>query len=146
LVAVTNKHLAVVSFIMEKMKIGLRQALCLEPVDDEENFMNDVNEDYQVYAVLVACFNKDEPMLRYLWESKGDYLWTDRHFEPVMRYLIESGWCDGIRILMRSQVTHNIVKTLSSDERSYFVDNIIGDPKNIVDQEVVVTLKDELCL
>jgi hypothetical protein len=71
-------------------------------------------------------------MLRYLWEAFGSYLWTDRHFEPVMRYLIESGWSDGIKIMMRSKVTHSMIKTLSSDERSFFVDNIIGDLSNIV--------------
>ena len=53
-------------------------------------------------------------MLRYLWETFGTYIWTDRHFECVMRYLIESEWCDGIRIVMRSQTTHAIVKTLGS--------------------------------
>lgn len=90
---------------MEKMKIGLRQALCLEPVDGEETFM-DINEDYQAYSVLCACSNKDEPMLRYLWQTFGTYLWTDRHFEPVMRYLVEAEWVDGIKLIMRSKTTH----------------------------------------
>lgn len=71
-------------------------------------------------------------MLRYLWKTFGSYLWTDRHFESVMRYLIESEWGDGIRIIMRSRsVTHQIVKTLGSQERSFFVDNVIGDLEGI---------------
>ena len=59
-----------------------------------------------MYSVLCACANRDEQMVRYLWETFGQYLWTDRHFEPVMRYLIESEWADGIRLLMRSKTTH----------------------------------------
>mmetsp|Transcript_18665 Transcript_18665/g.17781 ORF Transcript_18665/g.17781 Transcript_18665/m.17781 type:complete len:113 (-) Transcript_18665:376-714(-) len=96
LVAVQNKHLNLVTFIMEQMRIGHRMALCLEPMAGEENFMDDVHEDYQVYSVLCACANRDEPMIKYLWEHFGAYLWTDRHFEPVMRYLIEAEWVEGI--------------------------------------------------
>lgn len=44
-------------------------------------------------------------MLRYLWDTHGTYLWTERHFEPVIRYLIESEWLDGIRIMFRSELT-----------------------------------------
>jgi hypothetical protein len=66
-------------------------------------------------------------MLRYLWEGHGSYLWTERHFEPVMRQLIESGWTEGIRSMLRSDVTHNMVRALSSDERGFFVENMIGD-------------------
>lgn len=75
---------------MEKMKIGLRQSLCLHPTDNEENFMTDVNEEWQAYSLLCACSNRNEPILRYLWETFGTYIWTDRHFEPVVRFLIES--------------------------------------------------------
>ncbi len=80
-------------------------------------------------------------MVRYLWETFGQYLWTDRHFEPVMRYLIESEWSDGIRLLMRSKTTHQIIKSLSSDERSFFIDNIIGDIFSIKSQEIINVLK-----
>lgn len=63
-----------------------------------------------------------------------------------MRYLIESEWCDGIRIMMRSKTTHSIIKSLSSDERSFFIDNIIGDLFNIKSSEVINVLKSELVL
>lgn len=66
-------------------------------------------------------------MLRYLWEQYGTYLWTDRHFEPLMRYLLESNWQDGIRILMNSNVTHQMIKALTPEERTFFVENIISD-------------------
>jgi hypothetical protein len=48
-----------------------------------------VSEEYQSYALLVAAANKDEQMLRYLWQCLGGFLWTERHFEPLMRVLIE---------------------------------------------------------
>ena len=86
-----------------------------------------VSEELQSYALLAACFNKDEQMLKYLWDMHGRYIWTDRHFEPVMRYIIESGWTNGVSIILQSEVTHQIVKALSSDERSYFIENMIGD-------------------
>lgn len=66
---------------------------------------SDINEEYQAYALLAACANKDETMLRYLWDTHGSFLWTERHFEPVMRYLIEAEWLDGIRIMFRSEMT-----------------------------------------
>ena len=106
--------------------------------------MSDANEDYQVYSVLCACSNKDEPMLRELWEVFGQYLWTDRHFEPVMRFIIESGWCDGMRIIMRSKTTHSIIKALGSDERTYFIDNILGDISSIENEEAKNCLIEEL--
>lgn len=74
--------------------------------DYDENFMGlDVNEEYQAYSLLCACANRDEQMLRFLWSDHGTYLWTERHFEPVMRYLIESEWLDGIRIMFDSDLT-----------------------------------------
>lgn len=45
IVAVQNKHITIVSFIMEKMKINLRQALCLQNFEGEEDFMLGVNEE-----------------------------------------------------------------------------------------------------
>lgn len=70
-------------------------------------------------------------MLRYLWNDHGTYLWTERHFEPVMRYLIESEWLDGIRIMFRSDLTVQMIKAFSSEERSFFIDNMIGDLFNL---------------
>lgn len=66
-------------------------------------------------------------MLKYLWDIHGSYLWTESHFEPVMRYLIEAEWVVGIRALLQSETTHMIIKALTSDERSYFIENMIGD-------------------
>ena len=88
--------------------------------------MREVNEELQAYALLMACANKDENMLRYLWDDHP-YLWSDRHFEPMMRQLIESEWTDGIKVLLRSSVTHQLVKNLYAEERNYFIDNMIGD-------------------
>lgn len=70
-------------------------------------------------------------MLRYLWDTHGTYLWTERHFEPVMRYLIESEWLDGIRIMFRSELTIQMIKAFTSEERSFFIDNMIGDLFNL---------------
>lgn len=39
-----------------------------------------------------------------------------------------------------------MVKALNSDERSFFVENIIGDLENISSSEVVLTLKEELAM
>jgi hypothetical protein len=66
-------------------------------------------------------------MLRYLWQCLGGYLWTERHFEPLMRLLIETQWVQGLRIIMQSEMTHDMIKSLSSEERAYFVENMIGD-------------------
>jgi hypothetical protein len=69
LVAVQFKHHALVSFIIEKMKIPLRQTLSLFPQDPgyKSSSIDNVSEEYQSYALLVAAHNKDEAMLRYLW-------------------------------------------------------------------------------
>lgn len=130
--AIQYRHLTITSFIMEKMKIGLRQALCLQTVDTEEAFMDlDVNEEYQAYSLLVASANKDETMLRYLWDTHGSYLWTERHFEPLMRYLIESEWLDGIRIIFRSEMTQHMIRAFTADERTFFIENMIGEVFNL---------------
>ena len=44
-----------------------------------------------------------------------------------MRMLIESQWTQGIRIIMQSEMTHDMIRSLSSEERAYFVENMIGD-------------------
>lgn len=44
-----------------------------------------------------------------------------------MRYMIETNWIVGIEIILRSPVTHDIIKALGSDERTYFIENMIGD-------------------
>jgi hypothetical protein len=48
--------------------------------------------------------------------------------------------------MMRSKTTHSIIKTLNSDERSFFVDNIIGDLFEIKNVDVMRTIKEELTL
>ena len=83
-------------------------------------------------------------MLRYLWDVHGSYLWTDRHFEPVMRYIIESEWVDGIKIMLTSENTHQIVRALTSNERSYFIENMIGNISSIKNEEIRKTLKEQL--
>lgn len=102
-----------------------------------------INEELQAYTLLAASANKDTVMLNYLWNTHGRYLWTERHFEPVMRYLIEAGWIQGIEIILRSPVTHDIVKGLGSDERTYFIENMIGDIFEMK-EEVQNVLKREL--
>jgi hypothetical protein len=66
-------------------------------------------------------------MLRYLWQCLGGFLWTERHFEPLMRVLIEIQWTVGIRAILQSEMTHDMIRALSSEERAYFVENMIGD-------------------
>jgi len=66
-------------------------------------------------------------MLRYLWQCLGGFLWTERHFEPLMRVLIEIQWTAGIRAILQSEMTHDMIRALSSEERAYFVENMIGD-------------------
>jgi len=83
-------------------------------------------------------------MLRYLWDTHGSHLWTERHFEPVMRYLTESEWCDGIRIMFKSELTINMIKAFTSEERSFFIENMIGDLFNLERANVARTLKEEL--
>lgn len=113
---------------MEKMRIGLRQALCLQAVDGEDSFCtSDVPEEYQAYSLICAAYNKDEKMLRFLWENHGTHLWTERHFEPLIRYMYESNWHDGIRLIFRSEYTHQMIKAFSAEARSFFIENMIGD-------------------
>ena len=64
------------------------------------------------------------------------YLWTERHFERVMRYLIESEWTDGIKIMLKSLVTHAMVKAFNGNERCFFVENMIGDIFSMKNSEV----------
>lgn len=111
------------------MKVPLRQTLCLFPNDPGSNStaIDSVSEEYQAYALLVAAANKDEQMLRYLWQCLGGFLWTERHFEPLMRVLIEIQWTVGIRAILQSEMTHDMIRALSSEERAYFVENMIGD-------------------
>lgn len=66
-------------------------------------------------------------MLKYLWQCLGKYLWSERHFEPLMRALIETQWADGISAILQSETTHDMIRALSSEERAFFVDNMIGD-------------------
>jgi hypothetical protein len=44
-----------------------------------------------------------------------------------MRLLIESQWVAGIRIILQSEMTHDMIRALASEERAYFVENMIGD-------------------
>ena len=57
-----------------------------------------------------------------------------------MRYLIESEWANGIKIILKSEVTHNIIRALSSDERSFLVENMIGEVFTLSNQEISDTL------
>ena len=63
---------------------------------------------------------------------------------------MESNWPDGIRLLMRSNVTQNMVKCLTPEERSYFVENIIGDiitqPSSLLTHDTKECLKEELSI
>ena len=44
-----------------------------------------------------------------------------------MRVLIELQWTMGIRAILQSEMTHDMIRALSSEERAYFVENMIGD-------------------
>lgn len=85
-------------------------------------------------------------MLRYLWEIYGGYIWTDRHFEVLMRHLFESNWTDGIKIILRSSITHSMIKSLTPNERTYFIDNILGDIFNIHNSDTRECIMEELVL
>ena len=63
----------------------------------------------------------------------------------MMRYLIESEWLDGIRLILRSEQTHQMIKALSSEERSFFIENTIGDLNSLKSHQVAKVLKEELC-
>lgn len=81
-------------------------------------------------------------MLRFLWTDHGSHLWTERHFEPVMRYLIESEWLDGIRIMFDSDLTKQMIKAFSSEERSFFIENMIGDIFSLEKPSVARVIKE----
>jgi hypothetical protein len=89
--------------------------------------IDSVSEEYQSYALLVAAVNKDEQMLRYLWQCLGGFLWTERHFEPLMRALVELQWPAGIQAILQAEMTHDLIRALSSEERAFFIENMIGD-------------------
>lgn len=57
--------------------------------------------------------------------------------------MIEVEWIQGIEFFLRSQITHDIVRGLNSDERTYFIENMIGDIFEMKD-EVQNVLKREL--
>jgi hypothetical protein len=41
--------------------------------------------------------------------------------------LIESDWHDGIRLIFKSEITHQMIKAFSAEERSFLIENMIGD-------------------
>jgi hypothetical protein len=61
-----------------------------------------------------------------------------------MRYLIEVEWLDGIRIMFRSDLTVQMIKGFTSEERSFFIENMIGELLNLDKPSVVKVLKEEL--
>lgn len=62
LIAIQKGHHALVSFIIERMKVPLRSSLYLFPSDpgSTSSNLNNLSEEYQAYALLVATYNKDE--------------------------------------------------------------------------------------
>lgn len=80
------------------------------------------------YGLLVACANEDYVMLRYLWEQNGSNFWVIDHLRCIMKQLISQKWQKGITMIFESEVTHQIVKSLTSNERSNFIEEYVGQP------------------
>ena len=72
--------------------------------------------------------NEDLKMFEYLWQTLGTYMLTLHHFEVVMKQLLFQKWTDGISFIFKSGVTKQMVLNLTSDDRSCFIENFIGDP------------------
>ena len=109
--AIQNKNLTLVKYILEKVPINIRQAMCNHNQADEEDFMQDANVELQAFSLICACANKDADMLIYLWQNHA-YLWTENHLEPVLRQLIEMKWIEGLKLFLTNPMTHSIIRGL----------------------------------
>ena len=108
------------------MKTDLRTALAIANFDDENEYQ-ELTEELQAYSLLAACHNQDEAMLRYLWEQFGSFMWEECLFGVVVRYMIETSWTEGLTLILRSRQTHSLIRSMTDESRSFFVENMIGN-------------------
>lgn len=142
-VAIQYKHFDIVRFILQKMKIDVRMCLALITSDnnklihkenDKRNpiqeplWFHQLSEEQITYSLLIACANEDEMMVQYLWDHVGKYYWVLGQFRCIMKQLIHQKWFLGINMIFQSEVTQQMVKCLSSLERSRFIQDYIGHP------------------
>lgn len=99
-IAIQYKHFDIVRFILQKMKIDVRMSLALATSDNERRaqeekernnpiqeplWFHQLSEEQVSFGLLIACANKDEMMLQYLWEHVGRYYWVLGQFRCVMK-------------------------------------------------------------
>ena len=57
-------------------------------------------------------------MLAFLWDKLGPFIWQLQNLGCVIQQLIADNWCDGVDLILQSKVTHLMIETLESEERS----------------------------
>ena len=147
-VAIAKENLDIVKFIMNEMQIDHKREIAVEIVSTEYNEvleslfptecsreylkldcdLMEYSEEQQAFGILLAVYNEDLMMFRMLWESLGYIHWRLPHFECVMKQILFQRWIEGINFVLKSDVTKQMVISLTSDERSYFIENFIGNP------------------
>jgi len=108
LIAIQYRHVDIVRFILEKMKVDKRLALALVVQDDSRHRTKTIGEQKQVgnsfvsreiavqdlsdeekcYCLLVTCGNQDLLMLRYLWETFAPLYWDLTIFKCLITQIV----------------------------------------------------------
>ena len=57
-------------------------------------------------------------MLKFLWEKFGPIIWQLHNLGCVVKQMIFDNWYEGVELILQSKVTHYMIETLESEERS----------------------------
>lgn len=90
--------------------------------------------------------NANLEVFKLFWSDIPTLQWTLLHLECILKQMLYKKWHEGIEYVLSSNNTKQMVLSLQSEERSCFIENIIGDPfARDLNKEIQMTLVNSLC-
>lgn len=126
LFAINKNRLEVVRYLINEGKINTRLALTnpekREEEYDEEKFL-EIDPEDELFGVEIALGNRSLDMFDFIWDANYN-VWTNEHFKGLFSKLIEVEWLEGLKVFMKSRVSHEIFISMEFNERQEVIEHI----------------------
>jgi len=146
LIAIAYDHLPAIHMFAVKLKSHLRIALRAPPIASFSRVQESDPAQAETFSLLLAINNKNANMLKFLW-SDLRLLWDAFHLTYVVSELASQRFVEGIRVLLRSQTSHEIYMSMHAVEKLKFLRAALATDKRKQRRwslEVKEALKEEL--
>ncbi|CAI2379351.1 unnamed protein product [Moneuplotes crassus] len=93
----------------------------------------DYSAEDELYGVFKALETKQWKLFKYVFEKKGS-IWNEKHLIPIIKYLIDIDWDEGLYELFKLNRTKEMYLSMYCNERKLFYDALKDICEDLVNE------------